>query len=308
MLSFDKKIKQSSLDKFKQKNQQRNQHDQSKLILLKSWERAMSQKKIKIVHSISAAGGLSTSRNEDWMNSPFYKNKVSAETLFSSWDVISTTALTFVNDIVYGGTALEIALVLDVPVQNIIGTHLRDVWFNNFAGLEGDKPDGKVIDKSALSKNILGGISKNSHGFKMSEPYNVIKKPDLFVRECFKSNNYYNEILLVGRSGLKMYPSLPPTENIKVSGIFYEPKKIKITGVSKTNSPLLRNTVNRLARDLGFIRNLMVLNKIKEIDFPFINPNLINLNNKSPASQQLLMILDEYQFEWVKSSRYRLKM
>jgi len=298
MITFDRSINQKSLEAFKKKTELRNNSDQKNVMILKEWKRAL-QKDLRLVHTISARGGLSSGGKEDWKKSPFYDGYRNVETLFSTWDVISTSCVSFNDHGIYGGVALEIALVLDVPYQNILGTHLRDVWFDNFAGLEGGRPGGKVIDKAALSRNILTGTAKFSgtNGFKMNKPYNTLLHPNSF-RNSIPHSRQYNEVLVIGRSGLFMYPTIPGTEKIKISGIVYNPSYIKMS--SSYMNILSLSTREKMAEDLMFLKNIMTLNNIREVYFPFVF-------SKQIKACGMVDILKNLHFDWISGTKFKLR-
>lgn len=53
-----------------------------------------------------------------------------------------------------GRGALPTHLVLELPYQNILGTHLSDVWFPTHAGKLSKLPSGELVDSYALVDRI----------------------------------------------------------------------------------------------------------------------------------------------------------
>lgn len=162
--------------------------------------------------------------------SPFYKHR--AETLLNSWDVISTS-LVDLNDIKpgskttprYTGMFFTIALILEVPVQNILGTHPTDVWFPNHIGRQHNKPSGRVKDPSALSRAIFRGEGKDRRHYEGG--YQKLLTPSALLSEDKKvrKNHTHNEVLVIGRPGIRIYPGLPATQNIRVRKILIAEKR-----------------------------------------------------------------------------------
>lgn len=165
--------------------------------------------------------------------SPFCRQD--AASLFNSWDVFSTS-LVDLNDIKkfttqsfrYTGMHHNIALVLEVPRQNILGTFPRDVWFMNHAGREGCQPQGRVIQPYGLVECIRSG--RGVGDFRCDGGYQQLLTPaDLMTQDkVIRSNFSHNEILIIGRPGLNLYAGLPATQSIRVT---------RVLGADKRQSP-----------------------------------------------------------------------
>ena len=156
--------------------------------------------------------------------SPFCRQD--AASLFNSWDVFSTS-LVDLNDIKkfttqssrYTGMYHNIALVLDVPRQNILGTFPRDVAFMNHAGREGGHPQGRLIDPYELADCIRTGLGVG--GVRCEGGYQQLLTPAALMTQdkAIRREYTHNEILIIGRPGLNLYTGLPATQSIRVTRV-----------------------------------------------------------------------------------------
>ncbi|RBQ34387.1 hypothetical protein C2125_10270 [Rahnella aquatilis] len=193
--------------------------DADKVKALKKWD-ARNKKRQLLIHTVSAAYGASP-----LMTQP-------AREVFKTWDIISSSFID-VDAVLKGfrlgagltvrsqsGLFFEAGFILDVPVQNILGTFSGDVWFPNHAGVN----NNMVYDRFALADNIFAGRSKKKEIIAPGG-YNQIQPPE----KILKNTNYqwHNEILLIGRPDINTYQGLPPTREIKIAGIFVAPKTIR---------------------------------------------------------------------------------
>lgn len=268
MINFDREISSKKLNKFNQRTSERNKNVKKHSHILKAWDAALNRgnPELEIVHSISSRGSVSAIGKRS-QNSPFLMRSV--ESLLSSWDIISACCLlgakVFPHGVVLGMAPLDIHLNLSVPVQNILGTHLRDVCFNNFAGLDGNVPDGQLIDKGLLAKSIFNGIERpNKHGFKMNEPYNILRHPHQFLNRMLNGIGSYNEILIVGKPGLRMYMNLPCTDLVRLKGISFLPNYFSKILASGSFNEL---TMSKFNEDLEFIKKLLMVNSLNKFTF-----------------------------------------
>lgn len=177
-----------------------------------------------------------TEKTDSW--SPFLKNK--AEDLFSQWDVLSSSlvGLEDVKNIKREGGRDEfrkymfrsVGFVLDVPVQNIIGTYPHDVAFPNHAGKEGNGPGGEMRtleDRWKLSDAILGRIELSNAEEPLTQGgYHELDYPDKLwgrTKELLYKPyaTPHNEILLIGRRDVLFHEGLKPTEPVKVRAVLY---------------------------------------------------------------------------------------
>jgi hypothetical protein len=215
--------------------------DADKVKALKKWD-ARNKKRQLLIHTVSAAYGSSP-----LMTQP-------AREVFKTWDIISSSFID-VDAVLRGfrlgvglnvrsqsGLFFEAGFILDVPVQNIMGTFSGDVWFPNHAGVD----NGMVHDRFALADNIFAGRSKKREIIAPGG-YNQIQPPE----KILKNTNYqwHNEILLIGRPDINTYQGLPPTREIKIAGIFVAPKTIRPTQIAtrEINEKLYR-LVERMKR------------------------------------------------------------
>ena len=118
-----------------------------------------------------------------------------------------------------------IGLVLDVPPQNILGTHCRDVMFPNHIGTGQENDSWKLADAvfSGIGKpNPKIGIKKSKKVWPSSQgnPYNIIESPfDILSKS---DPTHYNEILVIGKPDVSLYHGYPPTKEIKVKAIVFD--------------------------------------------------------------------------------------
>lgn len=194
---------------------------------ISAWSKDNLPKGCELVHAI-----LSSKSN-------FYKTP--AKELLNKWDVLSTSLVNLdevkkqaadsknLNASNKGETYTKlrnglyeyctIALVLDIPNQNILGTFDKDAWFPNNIGTE----KGKVIDASKLSETFFSGEQAlpqfNGEAKRVNfldGGFNQIKKP----HEIMEATKSYNEILVAGRPSLNIYNGLPSTKEIKIKAIY----------------------------------------------------------------------------------------
>ncbi|MHA0273246.1 hypothetical protein [Enterobacter ludwigii] len=168
----------------------------------------------------------------DYLNSSELLNR-NAEDVFSTWDVISASYVNL-NKIIplersivaplrrATGFFGELTFVLDVHPQNILGTHAHDVWFPNHAGIE-TKNTYALVDSILSGKGKEHKLAVKNWPMQSGKNYNHIMKPD----ELLQKTKYgsYNEVLLIGRPNVNIYPGFKPTKKIKVKEIIYISKK-----------------------------------------------------------------------------------
>lgn len=229
---------------------------------LDSWKNGLEH--YSLVHTISAQGGVSKANRV--LESPLFIS--STEECFSKWDVISSSLVRYSRNSFsafeekgMGARALQIELA--VPVQNILGTHTRDVSFPNHAGRENNSPIGKILNPYELSDSIKSGRKKNGT---YGRPFNELIEFNKFTKTL--SFERYNEVLLVGRPGVRLYDGYPPTERIKVECIRYFPIY------------LLRNNLNdkqiqaAVESDAHAITKLVKLNNKTHFSFELAHLNV----------------------------------
>lgn len=157
--------------------------------------------------------GVNPTKGKKWMhlvymiNRPMEheRNKLltsNFENIISKWDAISTSLISNTLLDAYGC----IGYILNVPPQNIISTNYSDIGFKNHIGTE--ESDGnfnrKVVDKYALVDYINKTVNRN------------IIPPKVLIEKTMG----FNEIIIVGKPGVSIYPNFPPTGEIKAKGIY----------------------------------------------------------------------------------------
>jgi hypothetical protein len=176
---------------------------------------------IKLIHTIK----------DDYLKTSELGVK-SAESVFNSWDVISCSLISLkkASKIIKSdgeglaswettrsatGLFFELGFIMDVPVQNILGTHSHDVWFPNHAGTKNNNT-WALVDAVISGKGYRGG--ENKWPSKSGHSYNRIETPEHIMRFTDFSESH-NEVLVVGKQNINIYPGYKPTDKIKVSAI-----------------------------------------------------------------------------------------
>ncbi|WP_065760186.1 hypothetical protein [Pseudomonas defluvii] len=144
-----------------------------------------------------------------------------AEHVFATWDIISATLIDFnrvgIVDVLNPrrrNSFQELGFILDVPIQNIVGMHHQDLWFPNHAGTVKDPGSAggrRVTDSNALTDALYKGIRVDGKQL-MPKGFHQIRIPG----DMLYHTRLYNEVLIVGRSGVNTYPGLPQTGRIKI--------------------------------------------------------------------------------------------
>ncbi|QJT81127.1 hypothetical protein [Kosakonia sp. MUSA4] len=156
-------------------------------------------------------------------NSPFLNDK--AEDLFATWDIISTSLTRLQSSMYDRNQWADVGLILAVPPQNIIGTFHKDVCFPNHAG----NTSGETKNSYALSESYFKGASRKPNDPKMKKylksampdkTYATMMSPESLMA---KSNGIkHNEVLIVGKKDVNTYAEFPPTDRVKVCGIYFQ--------------------------------------------------------------------------------------
>lgn len=192
---------------------------------LEQWRNLANDNDKKIIHTV---------RTESFYSSELSKKP--AEEAFKNWDVISCSLISVRKAIkaardedhdlrswesveINTGLFFDIGLILSVPPQNILGTHTNDVWFPNHAGQN-------TGNTAALADAIFSGKGKpaGKHAWPANagHTYNHIRSPqDVLSRT---SMNRHNEILVIGKDNINIYPGYPTTTNIRVTGLIFAQK------------------------------------------------------------------------------------
>lgn len=179
------------------------------------------------------------------------------ESVLNSWDVISTSLIEYRSKYIRTQWA-SVGLLLAVPPQNIIGTFIEDVSFQNHAGI-------KENNSFALAESYFNGTPKLFEGKKAKERFNYIKErllpnnsyahittpEDLIMNSKHKR---YNEVLVVGKSNVNIHAGFPPTSHITVCGIYH------LTTFGEKADPNNENLIRKLKvlnPDLPVIRQVV---------------------------------------------------
>ncbi|MER5274111.1 hypothetical protein [Serratia marcescens] len=122
------------------------------------------------------------------------------------------------ENITYG----EIAFVLDFSPSNIIGTFPSDVWFPNHVGLEKSNP---IERSSALSKAIFNGESEGNRATLPKGTYVDVMPYQELLDKSKELRRQYNEVILMGKGGISLHPTMPASKAIKVKEIIILPRR-----------------------------------------------------------------------------------
>ena len=167
----------------------------------------------------------------------------------------------------------KIALVLDVPVQNIVGTFDHDAWFPNNIGTKHDNRG--EIRASALTDAFFSGEQRLEQINGQPKRVNFIDGGFNQIKsshEIQRSNDSYNEILVVGRPGVNIYPNLPATGEIKVKAIYI--------GMTRMDFEYGKLTRDKEAERI--INNAKRLQSLNGFNIPIIDPTEVYM----PLSEQ----------------------
>ncbi|WP_336708691.1 MULTISPECIES: hypothetical protein [unclassified Cedecea] len=284
---FGEKLDKNKIARFRDEYLNKRYSELETKRILDGWRRRIDiNGDLKIIHTIS--GICSMSRAGRNVISPFEQR--SAESILNSWDVISCCCVVKKIPARLAGCGiapLPIALDLNVPVQNILGTHLQDVAFPNFAGREGAVPSGALVDSYALADAIFQGKNRPTKGnFRMNKPYNTLLSVEEIHRQIRRQQTTaeYNEILVVGRTGLNIYSGLPATDRIRLNGISYRPFYAGIKSLLSSGrvGPQL---IEMVLKDLEFIKKLLRVNNLNEFTCCWSKGGLLRIN---PLNQVII--------------------
>ncbi|MEA5206366.1 hypothetical protein [Enterobacter mori] len=151
-------------------------------------------------------------------NSVLFTSK--AADVFSSWDIFSTS---YIDVRYFLKSICPIGLILQVPKQNILGTHPNDVWFPTHLGTARDKKiyrtnaerTGSLTHALTTGVNLRGRLVNQ-----LSEKYRRLMTPQQLSEMQWAMQAPYNEVLVVGRPGVNVYAGLQATRAIRVIGVF----------------------------------------------------------------------------------------
>jgi hypothetical protein len=152
-----------------------------------------------------------------------------AQSVFSQWDLISTSLVNlfdikpFTEASATGayterknGCIGEIGLILDVPAQNIYGTHSADVYVDNDAGVD-HSADANTHKRhkntDQLADHLKVGINHTKQ--KIAGEFSRFVTPTQLLNET----KNYNEVLVIGRDAININFGEKQTGAVKVKGI-----------------------------------------------------------------------------------------
>lgn len=152
---------------------------------------------------------------------PFLSGR--AEDIFATWDIISTSLVRIQSSMYERTQWADVGFILAAPAQNIIGAFHKDVWFPNHAGKEG----AVTVNSYALAEHYFKGISKSNNRralryLKTAMPektYAHLYDPKSLISKT--SSTLHNEVLVVGKRDVNTYEGHPPTDRIKVCGLYF---------------------------------------------------------------------------------------
>lgn len=234
---------------------------------LKSWERGLKRKNFTLVHAT----------NSNKHTALLERN---ANTLFSEWDILSCSLVDYANrgDAAFSSSANgahPLHLELEVPVQNILGTHIKDVAFPNHVGRKWSNPTGQVLDKAALTRHIFSGIDKFSCKIHPHKGFNQLMHFQEFILQGFRCGAMgHNEVLLIGRPDVNYYGNLPCTREIKVKGISYVPAhllSLYSSSFSGGDDFACKKVTEQIEKDFQALRHLIRLNHFKHFTHRLCN-------------------------------------
>ncbi|EJF31398.1 MULTISPECIES: hypothetical protein [Enterobacteriaceae] len=284
---FGEKLDKNKIARFRDEYLNKKYSELETKRILDGWRRRTDiNGDLKIIHTVSSVCSMSRAGRN--VISPFEQR--SAVSILNSWDVISCCCIAKkipARLAGCGGAPLAITLDLNVPVQNILGTHLQDVSFPNFAGREGAVPSGALVDSYALADAIFQGKNRpNKHNFIMNKPYNTLLSVEEIHHHMMRQQTAanYNEIIVVGRTGLNMYSGLPATDIIRLNGISYRPFYAGIEDLLSSGQ-IGPQLIEMVLGDLEFIKKLLRVNNLKEFTCCWSKRGLLRVN---PLNQVII--------------------
>jgi len=128
----------------------------------------------------------------------------------------------------YTGAYAESGFIINIPPQNIIGTHDQDISFPTHIGRQGYSGKAelpyKLVDE--IARPPRAGYSFTGKPFPRIASYiNMLSPDELRNRKAEAQQllpnpkDYRNEILAVGKDGVRVHEDSPPTEAVRVRGI-----------------------------------------------------------------------------------------
>ncbi|MDA5536050.1 hypothetical protein HB976_15335 [Yersinia mollaretii] len=229
-----------------------------------SWEKGLLDGKFHIIHAISSEQGLAINK----CTSPFVGDRF--EKVVSKWDIMSGSLVSYSEG--KGRGAFPTHLVLEIPYQNILGTHFADVCFPNHAGksslfcnffgnLCGNKATGKLKRPYSLVDKINKG--KQANGLYLETSYRILENFHDFIEGM--EPDIHNEILIVCKPNILIIEDVPSTGEIKLKDIVYDVDNASFKNIKK---------------DVLTIKKIAVANDLKTVTFIFNNKRIIPFEKK----------------------------
>lgn len=165
---------------------------------------------------------IHTIRNIKDDNSPFFNGR--AEDIIATWDIVSSSLIRMQSSCYDRSQWADVGFILAAPPQNIIGTFHKDVWFPNHAGNQ----SWENKNSYSLSDRYFLGINKSYNNAKVrkyiksampDQTYASMMSPERLISES--DGVYHNEVLIVGKKDINTYADFPPTDRVKVCGIYF---------------------------------------------------------------------------------------
>lgn len=235
---------------------------------LYSWQQGLLNGKFQIIHAMSSTTGVGGPIS----TSPFQEAKF--EDVISTWDVMSCSLVSYSKG--EGRGALPTHLVLDVPYQNILGTHLSDAWFPNHAGKFMESPTGKLIYPYALVDRINSG--KGVKGKLLGKPFNTLEHFKCFI--LMMEPDYYNEILIICKPDLFIVDGVPKTGRVKLKDIVYS---IDASSLKNTRGDI----EDDVKVDIKTVKEIAIINQLHSVSFMF------DYEKNLPFDYMYLKVYDE---------------
>lgn len=223
---------------------------------LHSWQQGLMNGEFQIIHAISSITGVGNTG----IISPFEGAKF--EDVVSTWDIMSGSLLSYSKG--EGRGALPIHLVLDVPYQNILGTHLSDVWFPTHAGKLWGLPTGKLVNRYDLVDSINSG--RGVYDNFLGKPFNTLEYFKRFI--LMMEPDFYNEILIICKPELLIIDGVQKTGRVKLNDIVYNVESSSLINFKS---------------DIETVRKIAKINQLKSVSFIFhhkykLQPNCMKIN------------------------------
>ncbi|CRY55810.1 Uncharacterised protein [Yersinia intermedia] len=214
---------------------------------LYSWQQGLLNGDFQIIHTMSSEIGVTSKRNLGGI-SPFERARF--EDVVSTWDIMSGSLLSYSKG--EGRGALPTHLVLDVPYQNILGTHDSDVWFPNHAGRLDNLSTGILVNPYDLVDRINRGKAEDDK--LLGVPFNTLEDFKFFTSKM--SDSFHNEILIICKPELLIIDGVPKTARVKLKDIVYNVEGDFLNKI-------------KIKNDIKTVQKIALINNLKSVSFIF---------------------------------------